>query len=215
MTNRFYVGVDLGQVRDFTAIAVVERCEAPGEWDAVMAAYRKRKWLAVRHLERIPLGTPYTEVAERVGQVTRSGELAGRCETIVDATGVGRPVVEMLRGARLDGMLTPVLITGGESTRSTDGYYRVPKRDLIVGLQVLLQVKELKIAPGLEWGRELVREMAEMEVRVTAGGNEQYGAWREGEHDDLVLAIGLACWGGEGRHPRRGVEYWQYPVLRR
>jgi hypothetical protein len=34
-----------------------------------------------------------------------------------------------------------------------------------------------------------------MRVKITASGNEQYGAWREGEHDDLVLAVALACWG--------------------
>jgi hypothetical protein len=37
--------------------------------------------------------------------------------------------------------------------------------------------------------------MAEMEVRVGAQGRESYGAWREGTHDDLVLAVALACWG--------------------
>jgi hypothetical protein len=31
-------------------------------------------------------------------------------------------------------------------------------------------------------------------VKITPSGNEQYGAWREGEHDDLVLAVALACW---------------------
>ena len=25
-------------------------------------------------------------------------------------------------------------------------------------------------------------------------GNEQYGVWREGKHDDLVFAVALACW---------------------
>ena len=71
----------------------------------------------------------------------------------------------------------------------------MPKRDLIVGLQVLLQNGELQIAAGLEHGAALVKEMAEMRVKVTAEGNEQFGAWREGEHDDLVFAVALACWG--------------------
>ena len=46
-----------------------------------------------------------------------------------------------------------------------DGYYRVPKRDLIVGLQVMLQTGELQIAAGLRDGAALVREMSEMRVR--------------------------------------------------
>jgi hypothetical protein len=60
----------------------------------------------------------------------------------------------------------------------------VPKRDLIVGLQVLLQRGGLQIAAGLQFGRKLVEEMMAMEVRVSPAGNEQYAAWREGTHDD-------------------------------
>jgi len=33
-----------------------------------------------------------------------------------------------------------------------------------------------------------------MQVRVSATGHEQYGSWRDGEHDDLVLAVAMACW---------------------
>ena len=40
----------------------------------------------------------------------------------------------------------------------------------------------------------LVREMENFQVKVTDSGNEQFGAWREGEHDDLLLATALACW---------------------
>jgi len=47
----------------------------------------------------------------------------------------------------------------------------------------------------------LAREMAEMRVKITPSGNEQYGAWREGEHDDLVLAVALACWGARKAYP--------------
>ena len=30
--------------------------------------------------------------------------------------------------------------------------------------------------------------------------HDSYGAWREKEHDDLVLAVALACWYGERGH---------------
>ena len=32
-------------------------------------------------------------------------------------------------------------------------------------------------------------------MRVKVTGQEQYGVWREGKHDDLVLAVALACRG--------------------
>ena len=75
----FVVGVDLGQVSDPTAIAVAE----PVEPD-----------IHIRHLERQPLGTPYPRVAARLGRLVRA--LPGDADLVVDATGVGRPVVDML-----------------------------------------------------------------------------------------------------------------------
>jgi len=77
----------------------------------------------------------------------------------------------------------------------------VPKRDLMAGLVVRLERGQLKIAEGLKGGEELLREMAGMRVRVTASGREEYGRWRAGEHDDLVVALALACWGGTKYYP--------------
>jgi phage terminase large subunit-like protein len=37
----YFVGVDFGQTRDYTATAVLERAERTGEWDAVKFAWRK------------------------------------------------------------------------------------------------------------------------------------------------------------------------------
>jgi hypothetical protein len=103
----------------------------------------------LRHLERLPLGTAYPTQAERVVKITRSGELAGRCTLVVDATGVGRPVVDLLKRERPGCLLMPVIITGGASETKTGEYYGVPKRDLVTGLQVLLQSGGLQIAAGI------------------------------------------------------------------
>jgi len=109
------------------------------------------------------------------------------------------------------------MITSGHSEKEEGGYYMTPKRDLIVGLQVLLQRGGLQIAGGIEQGEALVREMAEMRVKITANRHEQYGSWREGEHDDLVLAVALACWGAGKVYPRElaGDDvYWQRRDMR-
>jgi len=62
---------------------------------------------------------------------------------------------------------------------------------------VLLQRGALQIAAGMAFGGGLVEEMDAMRVRQTAEGHEQFGAWREGEHDDLVFAVALAHWGAK------------------
>src|ERR1017187_9136847 len=197
----YFVGVDLGQSRDFTAIAVVELTALKGEGDAAAYAWLKKVALRLRFLERVPLGTPYPEVVKRVVEVARSRELEGRRHVAVDGTGVGRPVVDLLRSAGPGGPLMPAIITNGDFETRDQGYYRVPKRDLIIGLQVLLQRGAMQIAAGLKHGPDLVKEMADMQVKVTLAGNEQYGAWREGTHDDLVFAVALACWSARKVYP--------------
>jgi len=197
----YFVGVDFGQARDYTAIAVLERVELRGEFDRAVWAFEKKAALRLRHLERVALGTPYPEVADRVAQVTGDARLAGRCHLAVDATGVGRPVVDLLRQARPKATLLPVTVTGGQAEGYEQGFYRVPKRDLIAGLQVALQRRGLQIAAGLKFAQTLVEEMAAMEVKVTPAGNEQYGAWREGKHDDLVFAVALSYWAARKAFP--------------
>jgi hypothetical protein len=182
MAKRFYVvGVDLGQAFDPTAIAVAE-------------AIPSLRRLRLRHLERAPLGTSYPDVVERVRRITASAAMAGRCYVVVDATG-GRPVIDLLRRAQLQGELLPVVATSGKSESAVPGYYRTPKRNLILVLQSMLRRGVLQIASGLKDTPVFRRELEQMQVRVTPAGREQFGAWRAGEHDDLVFAVALACWG--------------------
>jgi hypothetical protein len=58
----------------------------------------------------------------------------------------------------------------------------------------MLETGSLRIAAGLREGETFIKELTGMRVKVSAGRREQFGAWREGTHDDLVLAAALACW---------------------
>jgi hypothetical protein len=88
-------------------------------------------------------------------------------------------------------------------------------RGLLVSTAALpfgLQSGGLQIASGIPHGAALLAEMADMRAKVTAAGNTQFGAWREGSHDDLVLAVALACWGARRMYPQGpdGAEaYWR------
>src|SRR5438132_1406883 len=130
MNVNYFVGLDLGQKGDYTAIAVVEQWIQPlGGVDPVTYEPYTTKRLDVRHLERLPLGTSYPEVVRRVCELVRIPEVWRNCVLVVDATGVGAPVVNLLRKAPLDCTLLAVTITGGDhQSRGVDGW-RVPKRD--------------------------------------------------------------------------------------
>jgi hypothetical protein len=209
--KRFFAALDLGQVSDFSTLAVIERVELVGEWDPVVFAWEKRAMLRLRFLERIPLGTPYPEVVRRVNDVMRQVAAEGTSELVVDGTGVGRPVVDLLRCSGLRCSLRPAIVTGGIAESYSDGFCHIPKKDLITGLQVALQQGTLQIAAGMKFGPALVMEMADMRVKITSPGNEQFGAWREGTHDDLVFAVALAVWAARKAYPRDiggKQEYW-------
>src|SRR4051794_36787501 len=50
--------------------------------------------------------------------------------------------------------------------------------------------------------KTLQEELINFRVKVSLAGRDSYGAsaeWREGNHDDLVLALALALWHGENR----------------
>jgi hypothetical protein len=87
----------LGQRQDHTAIPVVEKADT----------------------------AVYARVVERVRKLTAHPAMTGRCSVVVDATGVGGPVVERLVEAELPCDLRPVTITGGgEPLTGAGGAYR-------------------------------------------------------------------------------------------
>jgi hypothetical protein len=185
----FVVGVDLGQARDFTAVVVNECSERWGK--------------PVQHrltfLHRFPLGTSYPEVADGVRRLlAQLPRRRRRPELVVDATGVGRPVVEMLRAAGL----APVGVTitaGFDELKKARDDWRVPERTLAARMQVALQEGRLKIAAGMRLTPVLTQELRDFRAKINVGtGAEGFEAWREADHDDLVLAAAaVAVWRAE------------------
>ena len=140
----FFIGLDLGQAADYSALAVLERIipQAPEPvsyrthelWQQGQPITPPRKPLPPvyhgRHLERFPLGTPYPKIVVAV-QERLAPLRAMRAETalVVDKTGVGAPVVDLFTEAGLEPI--PITITAGTEP-TPDGYgWHVPKRDLV------------------------------------------------------------------------------------
>jgi hypothetical protein len=200
--SHLYFGLDLGKRQDYSALAVIEYAREfemvrnPVNWalDQVM----DDPTYSIRHLDRIPLGTKYTEVALRVQQMlVRAAQKNHDCTLIVDATGVGQPVVEMFYGLPRRATLIPVVITGGETESRTKEEWRVPKQDLLAGLQLMLESETLAIAEGLQFSRALEEELIAFRGSFRKKRSDDQPADRyttEREHDDLVLAVALATW---------------------
>jgi hypothetical protein len=204
------VGVDIGQRRDNTAIVVAEVGErGTGKWrvtkkdgDVTQRVPLIEPIYLIRHIERLELGTPYPAVAERVAAVV--GQLADRRRVpyvqdlyvVLDATGVGRPVVDVVREELVD-LRCRVTAATFTATPRLDG--RVGRREISVGkpwmvsrLQALLQTRRIKF-PETEEARQLAQELVDFEIKVNEKtANLTAGAFRVGTKDDLVSALGLA-----------------------
>ena len=180
MDNRFVLGLDLGQSMDYTALCVLERMN---DEDPPL--------LHCRHLERYELGTRYPAIVAKVQTLLNTSLLQGAA-LVLDNTGVGRAVTDLFLEAQLSPV--PVTITSGDSISKVDGVWRVAKKHLVSSVVAPLQSQRLKFAAGMPLAPTLVEEMLNFKVKITAAANDTYASWREGIHDDLILAVMLAAW---------------------
>ncbi len=206
------IGVDIGQKHDPTAIAVAEV-------ESRQAGAYAEEYYLIRHLERLPIGTPYPAVVTRLGDVVNNTRKRGmvaaadaaarvafdpsitayrsagvplpRLALYVDATGVGQPVVDLL--AHVGVPVTAVYFTHGDRRTVSEDHKTVSlgKAWLVSRLQALLQTGRI-LLPSTPEARQLAKELLDYEIRVDEKANDTYGAFKVGTHDDLVTALGLA-----------------------
>ena len=180
----FSVGLDIGQSNDPTALAALENVGPPGEG--------RRPEYHLRHIRRFELGTPYPTIVEEVTALL-AREALSDARLVVDATGVGRPIVEMLTEKGLSPY--SIWITGGDSVSRDGREFRVPKRELASTVQALLQSERLKFAKGLPHREVLVDELQKFRAKINIDtGEASFEHWRERDTDDVVLALACAAW---------------------
>jgi hypothetical protein len=184
----YILGLDLGQMSEFTALAVVEKA-----WPD---AHEAEPRYAVRELKRFPLGSPYLEIVSVVREWSDRLPRANPFLVAVDQTGVGKPIVDLFRRHLAVNAVT-ITAGSGESYDEASGCWRVAKKQLVSIMQVLLQEKRLHIAKSLPEAQTLVQELRTFKAKTPASVNESFEDWRERDHDDLVFAVALACRSGQ------------------
>lgn len=193
----FVFGLDLGKEMDYTALVVVERALVK---DLARKNGRSFYVYTIRYIKRWQLNTLYTQIIPDVSELVERPPMAWPL-LAVDYTGPGSSVVEFLRAAQPKARIHPVQITAGSAVTMQDGHWHVAKSVLVSTMQVLIQTERLKYADAGEGlgrlGDTLKKELHNFKRKVTPAGNESFEAWREKEHDDIVLATAIACWLGE------------------
>lgn len=188
--TRRILGVDLGQSSDpSTAVELTQRVYDPGfigpKDERIKAIPRTWK-----------LGTDYCQL-ER--------DLLDYCVDVmvVEYNGVGRPVVDHLRQAARDrgwkGHIRPCVTAASNVRQKTvleeSGFhFVVPKPEYISSINLARETHGL-VFPECPESHILMEEMRTFKRLRQTNRTVQHGnAPGAGNHDDLVIAFGLACW---------------------
>jgi len=182
----YVIGIDPGQANDPTALALIE-------YDTL-----QEPTYHLRGLHRFPLKTPYTTLPAALEQRLSSPPLLEHTLVAVDATGVGAPIIDLLRERLTAVPVYAITITGG--TNTTGGFKdpHLPKRDLIGTLSVIVEQRRLRIAANMTNTAALIDELLAYRRTTNEHGHDTYAA-AAGSHDDLVLATSLALWTAKNR----------------
>ncbi len=193
---RYWYGVDLGQSRNYTAMAVLERRWRMATVEEVIAsaglAYHGEWEYRVIQLDRVELGTPYTDIAEWVkDEIEKNYDPRMPLRTLVlDGTGVGTAVMDYLRMRKTKAELVNAVITGGQGPghRSEARATFVSRSEVMTKLQMSVEGKRFTIAKEC---REAARLKEELK------GLQRAGKPSDGDQqDDLAFALALAVWWG-------------------
>lgn len=224
---RVLCGLDVGQMVDPTAMAIAEREMILGPNGRLEPRF------LFRFLERVPLRTPYPVVVR--GTRKRLAAVGEPVSLIVDVTGVGRGIVDMFRDPvsaevqreewalhptwKLPRSLMPIALTFTRGLKPQQDAKRwdewhVPRLTLIMALIVALQQHRVHVV-DTEEARILIKEAQHFRLnQKQATDSDEYLAWRENEHDDLLFAAAMVVWWGEKYAPvsAAGVEPTRYAI---
>ncbi len=209
----YYVGLDLGQVNDPTALAVVERRDEYHEpLCGKLTGPPSRPMYAVNYLRRWALGSPYPDIVADLAALIDTPRPRSNvyplhgCTLGVDECGVGRGVLDIIRRANLRASLVPVLVTAGHDATPapSGGGWHLPKKQLMSAPLALLQENRLRIKGDLPQADTLRKEFLSYSTKVSAAGSLTLEPLRSGQHDDILFATAIAVWLGENMPPRAG-----------
>lgn len=168
----YLAGLDLAKTTDWTVLVIIEEGEQP----------------RVVHVER------FQRVDWRIqcNRIKAALERYQGCPVVVDATGVGDPVLEALLTADIPA--EPFKITAGS------------KSDLVNNLALLIERKRL-VLPRYELWSEGIEELESFQYSVNESTRHVSMSAPVGKHDDCVVALALACWRLAEQSGDFGVEF--------
>ena len=200
---KYCLSVDLGSEKDYTALSLIKRVEKIR--DDNIPSYNSRpireepvivvSELHLIRMDRIQLKTPYPVIVRGIKAIVNSPNYIDNIALIVDQTGVGGVVMQLLYQAGL----APIGITihGGNNVTTSKDNYGVPKRDLAMALLTAYQMKQVKVPPPsiMPIIKDYEEELQNFIMKINKEtGFDSYEAATERVHDDLVMSMAMGIY---------------------
>lgn len=148
-----------------------------------------------RAIVRQALRLPEAERIRLLAAFVQQQGFLEEIQIIADATGVGNAVVELIEEeteALPCRVIAATFRFGDMLDWNAPGGLVVGKARLVRTLKILLQEGRLHLPSDDPDAPLAADEIRNYQIRVSEAGNEQYGAFSVGKHDDIATAIGLS-----------------------
>ena len=197
-----WIGVDLGSHVDFTAVAVLARSLAIKP-DGLPARSSRGDTLhdwRLRALKRFGLRTSYELIARSVADIALMPDLGAAPRVVVDGTGVGVAIVELIRGALArypEIEVWSCSVTSGESWRVVRrGEINVSKIQLVSSFAAALHSGRFRVShkpdgTPIDGADVLERELAAFKVKQSRRSDAELFGADQGKHDDAVACCSM------------------------
>lgn len=167
-------------------------------------------------------GKRYGDLVKNVGRIITNLNIEAieKHDLIVDGTGVGEVVVDMMRDKGL--LPTPIVFTGGDTSREVYAPYsdvfskskfshskmkvlkqiNVPKKDMVDCAVNFLEQKRLSMSPNVTYKEDFIYQLSNFKGKINEKGNTKFEADKETIHDDLVACFLMFAWWEHYQEPR-------------
>lgn len=203
MTGQYIMGLDPAQLRDWSALVITKRTwnEDTNENHYQIEALDRKQHLPYNEIVdwvvkvfKDPRFWPNEEETAHANCIGRQPRITSDPEIVIDSTGVGRALWDLLRNK--DVGCIGATITAGGSLDASHGVYTLGKSLMLGRFSAAWDGGRVERNPNHPLVPILEDEMAKYRVEISKSGNLSFNA-PPGEHDDLLFAAALSVWWGE------------------
>lgn len=196
--SRYWLGVDLAQAQDNTALVVVHD-ECLPVWGGGSRQVLGPRQRTIVFADKFR-GVSYPDIVSHVIRTMLKHPLGGRTRLVIDGSGLGRVCSDLLheQGVKHDA----IQMTVGQNWAKKDRYVNVGKTLLLETLSLLFATGDLTFAHDLPLREDILAELETFQLEQTAAGNQIITQGKSGaHHGDLSIALAVAVFASENLLP--------------